>query len=206
MFRPSSKPFALTRTALSQGEVQIVHTAEAYSGRPAPVRDFVPDEGDLERAREPFGAASVALEFGSLKMRLEGLSRVQAEKLTYRFRPFVVAPEQGDPVASIALKRAGVGHFLKARCDGTPETYRLESRRRGDCLELWSYEFAGRLDISSGQAELALVAEAGELFNRGLENFLRVLTSFLILDWGGLLLHASGVVRGGRGGPVLRPP
>ncbi|HYS78426.1 MAG TPA: hypothetical protein VEO94_06280, partial [Candidatus Dormibacteraeota bacterium] len=157
----------------------------------------MPDQGHFDRSGGPFGTASVVLEFGSLRMRLDDLSRLQAESLARRFRRFVVAGEK-DPSVSIALRRAVVERFLEPRCDGTPETYRLECRRREGSLDLWSYEFAGRLDTSSGEAELALVAETGELFDRGLENFLRALTASLILERGGLLLHASGVVRGGR--------
>jgi len=174
-----------------------VHAVEAELGRSRLVPELARDEGHFDRSREPFGTASIVLQFGSITMRLDDLSRRQADNLARRYRRFIISAET-DPSVSIAFRRAGVTHFLEPRRDGTPETYRLESRRREGDLALWSYEFAGRLNTSSGGAELALVAETGELFDRGLENFLRALTASLILEQGGLLLHASGVVRGGR--------
>ncbi len=63
---------------------------------------------------------------------------------------------------------------------------------------LWSYEFAGWFDPADHVAEVSLVASEGPLFDRGLENFLRVLVAFLSLDQGGFLLHGAGIVRGGK--------
>src|SRR5207247_1225576 len=76
------------------------------------------------------------------------------------------------------------------------------------CLDLGIGPLRMRLDgLSPRQAEqmrwrvrpfLALVRAEGPLFDRGLENFLRILTASHILESGGFLLHASGVVRAGR--------
>jgi hypothetical protein len=158
--------------------------------------EIAPDDRYFSRLRQTFGSASVVLRIGPLEMCLDGLSERQADDLGRRFRPFV-AKATARPDVHIVLHPAGVDQFLRMRRDGTSETYRLESRRTGKRLVLWSYEFAGWLDPSDGHAALALVEERGEQFDRGLENFLRVLTAFYILERGGLLLHASGVVRNG---------
>lgn len=160
------------------------------------VLDFVPEDRYFREAREPYGSRSLVLRVGPLEMSLEGLSERQADDLCRRFQPFV-APSSLHPDVRIRLSAAGVGHFLRFRGDGTAETYRLESRRDGERLLLWSYEFAGWLDFAEGRAGLSIVEESGERFDRGLENFLRVLTASYILERGGLLLHASGVVRNG---------
>src|SRR2546422_5182960 len=55
------------------------------------------------------------------------------------------------------------------------------------------------------RAVLAVVRSEGDLFERGLENFLRVLTASFVLDRGGFLLHAAAVVRGGRAYVYFRP-
>jgi len=144
---------------------------------------------------EVFGASSVVLRIGPLEVLLEGLSPRQAEDLGRRFRPFVLG-RAACPQISIVVRPAGVEDFLRVRSQGSAETYRLESRRTAEGLTLWSYEFAGRLDHSKGQAVLGIVEEQGDRFDRGLENFLRVLTASYILERGGLLMHASGVVRG----------
>jgi hypothetical protein len=173
-----------------------VLSAERLNPKVVSSDDRVPDDRYFDRLLDPFGPYSTVLGIGPLEMALEGLSESQAEKLERRYRTFMVdAP--GRPDVRIRLHRAGVGHFLKERRGGLPETYRLESRRAPGRLEVWSYEFAGRLEAATGSAALAVVEESGDRFDRGLENFLRVLTASYILERGGLLLHASGVVRDG---------
>jgi len=158
--------------------------------------DTAPDDRYFSRLRGTFGPFSLTLRIGPLEMRLDGLSELQSDGLRRRFSPFA-AEASPRPDVQVTLHPAGVDQFLRLRRDGSCETYRLESRRTGSRLTLWSYEFAGRLDSTEGRASLALVEESGDLFDRGLENFLRVLTAFYILEQGGVLLHASGVVRGG---------
>ena len=165
---------------------------------PVSVRgEFLPDEAYFASSAEPFGPLSIALSIGPMVMSLDGLSSRQAQALRGRYRPFVV---QGvaAPAVRVSLSRAGVDHFLEFRGGGEGETYRLESRATGARLTLWSYEFAGWVEATGHRAALALVSAEGPLFERGLENFLRVLTASFILERGGFLLHASGVVRRGR--------
>jgi hypothetical protein len=161
-----------------------------------PCADFHPGDEFFASPLEGFGQASVTLAIGPVRMGLEGLSREQADRLTFRFRPFV-APPGGARDVTIDLRRAPVSRFLGWPAGG-PEVYRLESRRAAGRLHLWSYEFAGCWDSGGRRGMLALVSAEGELFDRGLENFLRVLTAAHILDAGGFLLHGSGVVRDGR--------
>ena len=160
--------------------------------------DFVPDEAWFRGIRPSFGPESLGLSIGPLDLRLEGLSRDQKETLALRFRPFV-APREGGraPDLVVRLTRAGVPAFLSLPAAGS-EHYRMGRRTRSGARDFWAYEFAGTLAAKPGAAELALVAPSGPLFERGLENFLRPLTASYILGRGGLLLHAAGVVRGGR--------
>ncbi len=165
---------------------------------PVSVRgEFLPDEAYFASPGEAFGPLSITLSIGPVVMGLDGLSERQAEALGDRYRPFLIRGEAA-PDVRVSLRRAGVGHFLKFRGGGEGETYRLESRATGARLTLWSYEFAGWVESSRHRAALALVSEDGPLFERGLENFLRVLTASFVLERGGFLLHASGVVRRGK--------
>ncbi len=159
--------------------------------------DFLPTQGYFARARKSFGPASVTLAFGGLRMRLEGLGEMQSDLVRRRFGPFLQDGD-GDPDVSVSLRRAGVDSFLRLRSDGIPETYRLGMRLKGSRLEVWSYEFAGWVDRVDRRALVALVSTSRSRFARGMENFLRVLTASFILDRGGFLLHAAGIVRGGR--------
>ena len=163
-----------------------------------PDGDFVPGEEWFAAPREPFGPASIDLGVGPLRFRLEGLSERQADRLTTRFRPFVAQRATAAvPDLVLGLRRAGRPRFLRLP-GGRHEIYRMDRRSRSDIRDAWSYEFAGRLSLSRRAADLALVEESGELFDRGLENYLRTLTASLILDRGGLLVHSAAVVRGGR--------
>jgi hypothetical protein len=159
--------------------------------------EFRPDEGYFTSSGEAFGPRSVSLSIGPIVIGIEGLSGRQAEALGSRYHPFVV-PEATGPDVRVSLRKAGVDRFLEFRGGPGGETYRLESRLSGPRLTLWSYEFAGFIEATAHRAELALTSGEGELFDRGLENFLRVLTASFILERGGFLLHASGVVRGGK--------
>ena len=169
----------------------------AAPGLPIPRVDFRPDASYFTSPKNPFGREALDLAVGPIRMRLQGLSGGQTTVLRSRFRPFI--PEDGaDPVVTIRLSRAAVEGFLRLRDDRAPEIYRMESRLCGGRLTLWSYEFAGWLEAAGGAAGLDLVQEEGTLFDRGLENFLRVLSASFVLHQGGFLLHGSGVVRGGK--------
>jgi hypothetical protein len=159
--------------------------------------DFVPDEAFFASLDEPFGTVSLGLTIGPLSFCLDGLSQGQAALLRRRFRPFTAEP-MSAPTARIGLRQTAVERFLRHPEPGKAETYRLESRTCGTDVSLWSYEFAGTMALSRRQGVVALTEPEGDLFDRGLENFLRVLTASCVLDSGGLLLHASGVVRRGR--------
>ena len=68
----------------------------------------------------------------------------------------------------------------------------LVTRRAGARLLFVAPHEAGWLDFATQQARLVLRAQGT------VENFLRVATAWSALETGGLLLHACGVVRGGR--------
>jgi len=158
--------------------------------------DFHPGEPYFASRRQAFGDVSLGLTIGPLRMVLSGLSPVQAERLGARFEPFV-APNDAPVHLRVRLCDAGVGAFLRPPAAGACETYRLESRTSGGRVVLWSYEFAGWFDAGERHAAVFLVAAEGPLFDRGVENFLRVLVAYFSLDHGGFLLHGAGIVRGG---------
>ena len=169
-------------------------TSEMDMQRPA---DFLPTQAYFDRTTESFGRASATIAFGGLRMRLEGLGDRQSDLVLRRFAAFL---QEGASEAdgTVALRRAGVDGFLRMRTDGLAESYRLGMRLEGSRLEIWSYEFAGRVNWSDHRAVLAVVSSPQTRFARGLENFLRVLTASIVLERGGFLLHAAGIVRGGR--------
>jgi hypothetical protein len=166
-------------------------------GPAIPPGDFDPDDRYFEALGEPFGGAALDLGIGPLGLRLEGLAQSQVVLLSERFRPFA-GPPAGRRLADlvIRLRKAPVSGFL-ALPRGRAEVYRMGRRQAGERLVLWSYEFAGWVEAGRRSALLSLVAAEGAEFERGLENFLRVMTARFALERGGLLLHGACVVRGG---------
>src|SRR5262245_27013883 len=159
--------------------------------------DFVPEAEFFKSLGEGYGSASIALRIGPLHLTIDALSERQLENLRARFGPFVV--ERGEnPDLRIELRPAGRESFLRNPPAGQGEWYRLHRRATADGTLVCSYEFAGFHKASGRQAVLSLVQPEGRLFDRGLENFLRVLTVSFVLESGGFLLHASGIVRNGR--------
>ena len=161
-------------------------------------RDFEPGDDYFAVRREPFGAQRLPLGIGPLRFELIGLSVDQQRTLAERFRPFIDRRAEA-PAADLTIRfaRAGVEAFLAWPREEV-EVYRMGRRTAGARIAIWSYEFAGSADTTTRQAELALVDAGGATFERGAENFLRVLTALYILGHGGLLVHGAGVVRGGR--------
>src|SRR2546426_8492093 len=145
--------------------------------------DFHPDEAYFALPRRSFGDTSVVIAIGPLRMVLTGLARGQASLLRTRFEPFVVPPAS-SPDLRVSVRDAGVEAFLRSPEVGVAETYRLKSRTSGRRVVLWSYEFAGWFNPVSREAGVSLVAPEGPLFERGMENFLRVLVASLSLDLG----------------------
>ncbi len=162
----------------------------------APGADFVPGREFFADPGEAFGTGRIGLAIGPLRIDLEGLSAAQSGLLSDRFRPFVTSGAEANR-CTVRLLRSPVASFLRF-VPGVPELYRVGVRRSGPHAQFWSYEFAGSLDPADRRASVSLVEETGALFDRGLENFLRIMTANLIVERGGFLLHGAGVVRGGR--------
>jgi hypothetical protein len=112
---------------------------------------------------------------------------------------FVRDAGEGNRDVRIGVVAADVGGFLQARSTPEgPEVYRLVQRREGSRLLAYSYEFAGWFDRVSRRGQLALARRGSEEVHRSVENFLRVVSSHLFPEEGGLLLHGAGIVRAGR--------
>jgi hypothetical protein len=156
----------------------------------------VPGEEFFASPGTPFGTHRLGLSIGPLRVGLDGLLAGQAALLEAKFSRFVSPVEQGADV-SIGLRQAPVDTFLRFD-PGVSESYRLGVRSSGARTFFWSYEFAGWLDAGERRALVSLVQPDGPLFDRGLENFLRIMTASLIVEHGGFLLHGSGIVRDGR--------
>ncbi|HEV8375500.1 MAG TPA: hypothetical protein VGR38_04615 [Candidatus Polarisedimenticolia bacterium] len=138
------------------------------------------------------------MDAAGLEVQLQGLAAEDASLLKARYGPFVREPGSPDR-AHVEVVEAEVSGFLRPFevSPGRPEIYRLEQHLAHERLVAYSYDFAGFFDYRERAGKLAIAAAKGDPFHRAVENYLRVVAAHAALREGGLLLHASGVVRNG---------
>ena len=166
--------------------------------------DFHPDPSFFDSLPGGFGPHALDLRVAGISARLTGLSARQQSELAARYGIFArkeVARERGEersPDVEIEVHQSPRSGFLKVQRGSQPELYRLLTRRHRGALVAWSYEWAARYRLDERKAALAAASDERVVFDRCVENFLRVVFAHLALEKGGILLHGAGVVRGDR--------
>ena len=154
---------------------------ERFLARP----DLFPARG----SGEPWGEAAVSLDLAGGPYRFEGLSEAQRDALTDRFGPLVV---EGPAAFPTVLFQAPADDFVwfevrgwNTTFDRDPEPGRLRLAGRG---------FLGLISWASPRGALfTCLADPGH-FLGALENYLRVLVAYRVLESGGALLHSAGLL------------
>ncbi len=161
--------------------------------------DYAPSLSYHRDAGPRPGPQALTIAVGGCSVRLEGLTSGHSVALERRHGAFVRRGGSADLV--VAMSRADRDGFLRIGSDPRGELYRVDLSTEGDAVLAASYEWAGWFDEAAGQGGLAMTGPALDdpaAFDRSLENFLRVVYAHTILSRGGFLLHAAGLVRGGR--------
>jgi hypothetical protein len=161
--------------------------------------DRHPETSLFEAEHPVFGAGAIDLRIGGISLRVAGLSARQQADLAARYGIFArpLGGEVGREL-EIEVRRSPVDGYLKVRRQVPAELYRLLMRREGGNLLAWSYEWAGLCRFEERKATLLAASEERIVFDRCVENFLRVVFAHLALEKGGILLHGAAVVRDGR--------
>src|SRR5437867_915375 len=135
-----------------------------------------------------------------IRFVLHGLDNPLERELRERFVLFLQPPGSAGDGADLEIRllRSPLRQYLPYPVQGGPKEYQLETRVREGRLHAWSYSFAGRFEIEGNQGEMELCDSDFEPAHRSVENFLRVALAWKAMNRGGLLLHASGVVRRAR--------
>lgn len=128
----------------------------------------------------------IAVEIAGIRIALHIDDVPLAERVRARYAAFLVPPQDAALLARVVL-RADVG--IAPRGDNI---WRVEAEMAGDRLAYRSLHDEGWMDWKRGEGVLELRPGAD------IENFLRVLCAFEIVRRGGVMLHASGAVNGGR--------
>jgi hypothetical protein len=164
----------------------------------APEVEYHPGPDYFTRVGVPRGPHSLGFSLAGLDLKFSGLSSSDRDLVRSRYGCFIreeAAPGAGE----IDIVEAEVPGFLKPQptAAGEVEYYRLEQVWSDERLICYSYEFAGWFDASRHCGKLAIARLEGDPLHRAFENFLRVVAAHWFLRRGSLLIHASGVVRGG---------
>src|SRR5437867_6462044 len=146
--------------------------------------------------------ASLTLSITGIRLALNGLPPTLARVLESRFSLFI-APRavtgDGNSVdLALRVRPSVVKGYLDYNGQGASKIYRLETRASGERLHAWSYAFAGWFEIDGREGEISLCDSDVEPPVRSIENFLRVAFAWKAARRSGFLLHASGLVRGGK--------
>lgn len=154
-----------------------------------------PDLFPARRSGEPWGAHTVVFALPGGPYRFLGLAAVQAEIVAARFSGSLLPPETPAAVESL-LFRAAPGDFLTFDTRGWE--YALDTDFASNSVRLTGLSLAARLDWRPGLAGALWTSDAGsESFAGIFENFFRVLTAYRLLESGGALVHAAGIVKDG---------
>jgi hypothetical protein len=175
--------------------------ARPLAGTPDP-RDHVPGSAELADDVRPRGEGSTTLRVGSLAIELSGLDTPLLELVERNYHGFVVGSGQ-EPTFNVRYRPVGVsvrrsprGSYLHLpRGEGRREEARVASRSTEEGLELWSYFFAGSLDLDATAGRLLLCDANESDLSQAVENYLRFFVATAALRMGGFLLHSAGVVR-----------
>ena len=162
-----------------------------------------PDLFPARRAGEPWGERAIVLDLAGGPYAVSGMSPAQAAAAEERFgavcRPIPYGGEVAGGVAS-RLFRAPESDFLEIDTRGW--SYSLDVDATALSVRLAGLRIMARLDWVPGLAGALWTSEEGPLFPGILENFLRVLVAYRLVEAGGALLHCAGVVDG-RGRALL---
>lgn len=159
-----------------------------------------PDLFPARLAGEPWGEASLALDFVGGPYVFRGLSRRQAEELSDRFGPLCAGsadvPPASPPCLETTLYRLAEDELRRPDLTGTNYTFDRRPAERNVGLAGW--DFLALIEMEPLRGGLWTPEDGGLAFDCLLENYFRVLVAYRLLELGGVLLHSSAAVSGGK--------
>lgn len=150
-----------------------------------------------------WGRSAATIRVAEERFRLVGLSPAQAELVASRYRGGETPSKPCDGIRSPAPIEVLVGRGLvpvpapsRFQVDGN---YVPEIDHRSGGIELRGHGFAGTIELQDRlRGSLVTADERLTVEPIILQNYLRVVTAYSALAHGGLLLHCSAAVAGGR--------
>lgn len=145
--------------------------------------------------KRPWGTHGVCLDLGGRGYRLEGLTTEQARLLRTRFAAYVSDVAAGIPIV-VRTYEADVAAFRPP--PPPPSVYALDFDHRNASVGWAGVREAGTMTLSlAPDVCMWTVAGEGDVFARAVENVLRLVVAYSLLEEGGALFHGACVVDGG---------
>lgn len=162
-----------------------------------------PDLFPARLAGEPWGKDALELDFAGGPYRFRGLSARQEEELRERFGPLCQNGASTPGALETTLFRLADSELKRPDLTGTDYTF---DRRPSDSgVSLAGWDFLARIEREPLRGGLWTPEEGGGAFQCLLENYFRVFVAYRLLDLGGVLLHSSAAVSGGKAHLFLGP-
>jgi hypothetical protein len=172
-------------------------------------KEFHPATESCDLFREPFGEESLSIGMAHLSLTFHGLDKWWRSLIQEMYRSFVLAStgtagesHSREPHSATGMGETALTHIFirKAEKDAflpkvPGELYRIEFFEQENQLYFWSYHFACRYHEREGKGYLAICAQEGLNRRRIIENFMRVVLSYVALERESFFLHSSGVVK-----------
>jgi len=149
------------------------------------VRNLIGEEEVLPNLDSPM--EHIIIEIANLAVGVTTTDSEVAAKIRNSYRDFL-QPEATPVVTFTIIVKPGAIYI-----EPQPGNWIIESHYNNERLTYKSYTEYGELNLLTGEGFLEMSPDAY------IENYLRVIYAWLCLDVGGLLLHASGVIRNGVG-------
>ncbi|HNX51071.1 MAG TPA: hypothetical protein PLS53_01575 [Thermoanaerobaculaceae bacterium] len=143
-----------------------------------------------------WGAESLTLGLAGRAFRVEGLGENQQEQLRSRFRGYCLDAEPSEPVV-LRVLRGDATCFLPQ--PSGVWVYSLDLDHRDESVAWAGVREAGVLElVPAFSASMWTVEGAGNIFARAVENVLRLIVAYALLEAGGALFHGACVVDDGK--------
>lgn len=152
-----------------------------------------PDLFPARVAGETWGAEARELDIVGGPYRFTGLDDAWARLLSGRYGGFATDSGAGGEGVEVRLFRAASTDFSVLDWQGGE--YRLDIDPQPTHIRVAGHRFMARLDLEPGlHAAIWTCDDAVEAAEATVENFLRLVVAYRLLDLGGTLLHSAGVV------------
>ena len=158
--------------------------------------DFLRDISapSLLESAEPWGGAALTLDIPGGPYGFTGLDSVSQREAIRRFSPVVSVSSAVEPGSLPTVVRRLDPRVFRPVPDDL-FAFELTQTNRPEGIDLLGWRLVARLGLAGGLRGTLGVARSADLIGMGeLENYLRFLAAYSLLEGGGLLMHSACVL------------